>query len=411
MDLLVSALGSYKEGNIIVYAPTIAKVEETADFLQGMGIPAIAYHGQMDPDERRRNQERWMSDEVRVLVGTIAFGLGINKAAVRAVIHLSLPKSIEQYYQEAGRAGRDGLPADCVLLWQKRDAGLHAYFIGQIADPQEKERAWQRYHEIRGFVESATCRHLQICNHFGEMPKWKTCEVCDVCGYEPDWLSAREEAPANKSRSERQGVSPQKRPKSSWETTAPGVDPALREYLREWRREMAKEQSTPAFVVMHDTTLDEICRLRPRSKSELLQVSGIGERKAELYGAAVLAALGRFEKGARATAAPGSKPTPAAETIRLLAEGRTIDEIATLRGRQRSTIVSMISDLVQRGEVEFQPGWVDKAKETQIEKVCAEFGIEKLSPLKEALPPEFMYDEIRLVVARLRRQANQAADD
>ena len=75
-----------------------------------------------------------MSDEVRVLVGTIAFGLGINKAAVRAVIHLSLPKSIEQYYQEAGRAGRDGLPADCVLLWQKRDAGLLAHFIEQISD-------------------------------------------------------------------------------------------------------------------------------------------------------------------------------------------------------------------------------------------------------------------------------------
>ena len=80
-----------------------------------------------------------MSDEVRVLVGTIAFGLGINKAAVRAVIHLSLPKSIEQYYQEAGRAGRDGLPADCVLLWQKRDAGLLAHFIAADQRPGREE--------------------------------------------------------------------------------------------------------------------------------------------------------------------------------------------------------------------------------------------------------------------------------
>jgi ATP-dependent DNA helicase RecQ len=417
-ELLVNALRSYPDGNIIVYAPTIAKVEETADFLQGQGIPAIAYHGQMEQDERRRNQERWMSDEVRVLVGTIAFGLGINKAAVRAVIHLSLPKSIEQYYQEAGRGGRDGLPADCVLLWQKRDAGLHAYFIGQIQDREERERAWQRYHEIRGFVESKNCRHLQICEHFGETPKWKTCNACDVCGSEPEWLSVAE-IPVKKSKSRKPDrtqsysstssarvpvVVPRDPSRSAGEKNASDINPDLRDYLREWRRDLAKQQNTPAFVVMHDTTLDEVCRRRPRSIAELLDITGIGERKAELYGQQIFDALVRFEKGARAAGSAEKKQNPVEETMRLLAEGRTLEEIAGIRGRQYSTIVSLVSDLVERGEVEFQPGWVLPEKQERIEKACAELGLEKLRPIKEALQPEFTYEEIRLVIARLRRE-------
>src|SRR6202041_2402392 len=151
--LLVRALRNYSGSNVIIYAPTIARVEETVEFLAVQGVRAIGYHGKMDNATRRRNQEKWMSDEVPVLVGTVAFGLGINKAAVRAVIHLSLPKSIEQYYQEAGGAGRDGLAADCVLLWRKGEAGLLAHFIEQLSDSRERERSWSRYNTVRRFVE------------------------------------------------------------------------------------------------------------------------------------------------------------------------------------------------------------------------------------------------------------------
>jgi len=405
-SLLVRVLRNYPNSNVIVYAPTIARVEETVDFLEEQGIAAVGYHGKMDTDTRRRNQERWTSDEVRVLVGTIAFGLGINKAAVRAVIHLSLPKSIEQYYQEAGRAGRDGEPADCILLWQKRDTGLLAHFIEQVTDPAERERGWQRYHAIRRFAESGQCRHSQICSHFGEKTRWTSCGACDVCGCESQWLlkSMEAEPPARTQLSMPEVTHVQEISARAAESIVTGADSELRDYIREWRREMSKEQGVPAYIVMHDTALEDLCRRRPTSLAELLGVSGFGERKTELYGQSILDALARFDKGARAAPLPEKRSRPAEDTLHLLAEGRTFEEIARIRGRQLASMVGLVADLVEKGKLEFQSAWVETDKQKSIESACARLGIQWLKPLKEALPPEISFEEIRLIVARLRQQ-------
>lgn len=395
--LLLAALRAHDGENVIVYAPTIARVEETVDWLEERGIPAVGYHGQMDAARRKRNQESWMSDEVRVLVGTIAFGLGINKPGVRAVIHLSLPKSVEQYYQEAGRAGRDGLPADCALLWQKKDLGLLAFFINSLTDTEEQRRSWQRYREILDFAESGVCRHRRICVHFGQIPKWDSCGMCDICAAAPEWLTSPGPAVSKprKTSAERRAAKI---------TATRPLDAELLEYMREWRRRISVRDNIPAFMVLPDSALEDLCHKRPASLNALLQVSGIGERKARLYGPALLNALAAFQKGDRAAARETSPESPSEITMRLLREGRSFEEIAQIRDRRLNTVIDTVADLVEKGRLDFDERWIAPDRREAIAAAIVQAGTERMKPIKDRVPEEVTYGEIRLMVAYHKRE-------
>jgi len=288
---------------------------------------------------------------------------------------------------------------------------LRASFINQIAGSQEKDRAWDRYHQIQQFVGAQKCRQKEICNHFGEVTKWDSCGVCDVCAGTPEWLAGINQ---NSSRSSQPTQNPNRILESSQYELNPTVrvNEELREFLREWRRNAARQKMIAAFIVLHDTTLDAICQAQPRTVAELRQISGIGEKKCELYGEEILDALRRFSKGERATKEWHTKPSsPSQETVELLEKGHTFEEIAQLRGRKVSTVVSLIADLVEKGELAFRPDWVHPIHQQHILEAGNRLGMDLLKPIKEAVPEQITYEDIRLVVAHARRQKQSAKSE
>jgi ATP-dependent DNA helicase RecQ len=167
----------------IVYRGTRKAAEATADRLARRGFAAVAYHAGLDDATRRARQEAFVRDEVAVVVATIAFGMGIDKSNVRWVVHGDLPRSLEGYYQETGRAARDGEPADTALFYGPADIAALRWHIQQTESPLERERAEARLREVLSFAESGVCRRRQLLAHFGESREGN-CGRCDVCAGE-----------------------------------------------------------------------------------------------------------------------------------------------------------------------------------------------------------------------------------
>jgi ATP-dependent DNA helicase RecQ len=285
----------------IVYALGRRTVEGTAGFLCQHGVRAAAYHAGLEPEERSRVQEAFRDGALEVVVATVAFGMGIDKADVRFVLHQDLPRSLEAYYQEVGRAGRDGAASDCVLFYSWADVAAW-----DRMEPDDDEVAAAQRRQVRAifrFADEGGCRHERLVGHFGEVVD--PCgDACDVCtGRDP--LAGLPRAPVRGGRGgrrEREGRGGGRAAAGSDEGGAAlEVDPELLEVLRTWRAGQARAHGLPAYLVFSDATLAEVAARRPRSQDDLAEVKGIGPRKLERYGAELLRLVrGRSERDRRA---------------------------------------------------------------------------------------------------------------
>ena len=375
---LLDFLGEHKGEAGIVYCSTRKKVEDTADALNQAGLTALAYHGGMDNVTRRRHQEKFLRDDGVVMVATLAFGMGIDKPDVRFVAHTDLPRSVEGYYQETGRAGRDGAPAEAWMAWGLQDVVTQRRFIDEgEAEDAHKRSGHAKLDALVGLCEAASCRRVALLSYFGEASQ--PCGNCDVCLNPPTLWDGTEAAQKLLSAVYRTGqrfgaghvidvllgkttekvdkfghtqlsvfgigasqtdkvwravlrqlvvrgllevdhtaygalkltaaakpvlkgeetvmlraieVRPARSKKSRFAASGgAGVhddeDPLFLS-LRAWRRETANEKGVPAYVILHDAPLRETAARRPATLAELGAISGLGTKKLEAYGEAVL---------------------------------------------------------------------------------------------------------------------------
>jgi ATP-dependent DNA helicase RecQ len=181
INKILTLLQKHKEDSSIIYCFSRKDTEELAKTLVAQGFSASAYHGGMESADRHAVQDRFIRDEVKVITATIAFGMGIDKSNVRLVVHRTFPKTMEGYYQEIGRAGRDGLDSECVMLYSAGDKIKLDYFLNQIGNDKEREKEERNIREVMHFAESRMCRWKSILTYFGEEHEMSSCKVCDVC--------------------------------------------------------------------------------------------------------------------------------------------------------------------------------------------------------------------------------------
>lgn len=288
-DLLDQALRQNATGRVIVYCGTRRATEELSTVLARKWEGVGHYHAGMSNETRAKVQTAYEKGDLRILVATNAFGMGIDHPDVRLVVHYQMPANIDSLYQEMGRAGRDGDPSTCVLLYARRDKGLQSYFITQSeASEAIKSSRWSALDALVDYAEGGECRHAEILTYYRDSQRIERCGHCDVC----DPTSTRRvQKPVVSARG---GVKTKTRKKvSSSDVIELNVEQEHRfELLREWRREKAKELDVPAFVVLSDRSLRDLASKAPSTMKALGDVHGFGAVKVERFGAEILRWMG-----------------------------------------------------------------------------------------------------------------------
>ena len=266
----------------IVYCLSRKGVEQTAEFLRHGGVRARPYHAGFENAERDIAQDEFQRDDVDVIVATVAFGMGIDKSNIRYVIHRDMPRSIEGYYQEIGRAGRDGLPSDCVLFYSWADVMSLERMLGDNLDGNA-ERQLEKVREMFRFADAKQCRHRELVRYLGE--KIAACGTsCDLC--KAGDVVAEAPAAPRKARGKRREDLP-----AAQAAVASNAEEAMFLKLKALRKRIADERKLPAYIVFNDATLWAMAKKRPSDEDELLKISGVGPKKASQYGAQFLAEL------------------------------------------------------------------------------------------------------------------------
>ena len=285
---IINYVKKHEDESGIIYCATKKNVDKLYTLLNEQGISAGRYHAGLSNDERKQNQEDFTYDRIRVMVATNAFGMGIDKSNVRYVLHYNMPQSLEYYYQEAGRAGRDGEEAECVLFFSKQDIMINKFLLqnkasaGDVASDMQKTANDQRkLQQMINYCETDKCLREFILSYFGDTTPC-ICNKCSNCVVVED---EEEETYVETGK---------KRKKAAQLAGLNELGAAMFEKLRSVRTELAAEKSVPPYIICSDKTLKDMCAKLPRDKEQLADVYGMGEQKIQNYGEAFVTAVNSF---------------------------------------------------------------------------------------------------------------------